>query len=329
MKVTIVHDAKIPVTHYGGIERVIWYLGKGLAALGHEVTYVVPLGSVCPFARVLPYDAALPIEPQVPPDSDIVHVHFFPNATLSKPFLMTVHGISDRFDLDFPINTVFISQQQAAANGAQAVVYHGLDWDDYGKNPALDNPRRYVHFLAKAAWRLKNVRGAIGIARKAREKLYVMGGNRLNFKMGFRLTLDPNVRFFGMVGGAQKNALLASSKALIFPVRGHEAFGLALIESLYFGCPVLGTPYGSLPELITADYGTLSTRADDLAYALRHIDDFDRVKCHQYATEQFDHLTMAKNYLHYYEKIANGENINTQKPRLQTLPTEKYLPFEY
>ena len=33
-------------------------------------------------------------------------------------------------------------------------------------------------------------------------------------------------------------------------MRWHEPFGIALIEALYFGCPVFGTPYGSLPEIV-------------------------------------------------------------------------------
>ena len=46
------------------------------------------------------------------------------------------------------------------------------------------------------------------------------------------------------------SSLLNASRGLIFPVRWHEPFGLAVIESLYFGCPVFATPYGALPELV-------------------------------------------------------------------------------
>ena len=56
---------------------------------------------------------------------------------------------------------------------------------------------------------------------------------------------------------------------MIFPVRWHEPFGLAIVESLYFGCPVFGTPYGSLPEIVAPDVGVLSARASDLAEAVR------------------------------------------------------------
>ncbi|MEF9931013.1 MAG: glycosyltransferase, partial [Bacteroidales bacterium] len=54
-----------------------------------------------------------------------------------------------------------------------------------------------------------------------------------------------------MIGGEQKLNILKESKGLIFPVIWNEPFGLAITESLYCGAPVFGTPYGSLPELIT------------------------------------------------------------------------------
>jgi glycosyltransferase involved in cell wall biosynthesis len=69
-------------------------------------------------------------------------------------------------------------------------------------------------------------------------------------RTGVRITLSPHVRFHGLLGGDGKNAILNSSKGLVLPVLRHEPFGLAVIESLYFGCPLFGTPYGALPELL-------------------------------------------------------------------------------
>ena len=59
--------------------------------------------------------------------------------------------------------------------------------------------------------------------------------------------------------------------ALLFPVKWHEPFGLALIESLYFGNPVFGTPFG--------------------------FERFDRRRCHEYACDRFSSTVMAKNYV--------------------------------
>ena len=109
----------------------------------------------------------------------------------------------------------------------------------------------------------------------------------MNLKMGIRITLDPRIRFAGMVGGEQKNQLINGSLAPLFPVRWNESFGLAVVESLYFGCPVVGTPYGSLPELVTPEFGFLSNKKSELVEALSHVEEYDRKKCHEYICDNF------------------------------------------
>ena len=75
--------------------------------------------------------------------------------------------------------------------------------------------RKNFHFLGKAAWRRKNVKGAIRCARKARRtKIDVLGGTRLNFNMGFRFTLDPIAKFHGMVDDAYKEKIITSASGV-------------------------------------------------------------------------------------------------------------------
>jgi len=107
---------------------------------------------------------------------------------------------------------------------------------------------------------------------------------------------------------------LKYSKALIFPVLWHEPFGLAIIESLYFGVPVLGTKFGSLPELLGKDVGFLSNSENELIEAFQELDSFDSKKCHEYACENFNAKKMAEKYAELYRKIVNGEKINRKKP---------------
>lgn len=326
MHILIVHKEAIPVQKYGGTERVIWYLGQELVKMGHRVSYLVKCGSYCPFADVLYLDENRKISEQIPESVDIVHFSDPPNGELNKPYIRTVHGNGNsREALD--INSVFVSRDHARRHGSDSFVYNGLNWDDYG-DPALTNPRRYFHFLGNAAWRLKNVKGAVQTVAQTRgEKLHVLGGHRLNFNMGFRFTLNPRVRFHGMVGGERKNGLLRGSKGLVFPVRWHEPFGIAIIESLYFGCPVFGTPYGSLPELVTKETGFLSGSLSELSAALRNSDCFSRATCHQYAREQFNARKMAEAYLEKYEKVLNGYTLNPEAPRLRQVQAEKFLAW--
>jgi len=325
MNITIVNPSKIPALLYGGTERVIWYLGKDMAKLGHKVTYLVAAGSVCDFANVRALNNQLPLNEQIPENTDIVHFNFPVNEKISKPFVTTIHGNSSSGQ-EFDINTIFVSKNHAERHNSTSYVYNGLDWDDYGKLD-LNKERIYFHFLANAAWKVKNLKGAMKICSLANEKLAVLGGNRLNFKMGFRLTLNTDIKFYGMVGGEKKMELLSKSKGLIFPVLWDEPFGLALIESMYFGCPVFGTPYGALSEIVNNESGFLSDKADDIAEAIKNIDTFDRKIISDYAVENFNSKRMAIEYLKRYEIVLSGKTLNETKPIYNQELNQKIFKF--
>lgn len=313
MHILIVNNSSIPVYGYGGTERVIWDLGKTLVDLGHRVTYLVAEGSRCDFAQVLPIQPDAPWDAQIPADVDVAHFQFNPRTVPNRPHLVTEHG-NARKPRPLPLNTVFLSRDHAARYGSTEFVYNGLDWSAYGPVD-FDQPRDHYHFLGKAAWSVKNVRGAIRVAQRAGVELDVLGGTRLNFRRGFRWTLSPRVHFHGMVGGDQKNSLLNASRGLIFPVRWHEPFGLAVIESLYFGCPVFATPYGALPELVPPECGALSARGEDLAHAIR-TGRWDRRACQAHVMQHFSALAMAQGYLRHYQRVLDGETLHRTPPMI-------------
>ena len=326
MNILIVNAGIIPVTNYGGTERVIWYLGKELAKMGHTITYLVNEGSHCDFAKVLVLDVKKDLDAQIPAETDLVHFNFQPWSAISKPYIVTMHGNCNDKRL-FDLNTIFVSANHAERFGSKSFIYNGLDWDDY-KKPNFNIQRNYFHFLGNAAWRVKNVRGAIKIINQTnKEKLKVLGGKRLNINMGFRFTISQRIRFCGMVGGEKKLSLLNESKGLVFPVLWHEPFGLALTESLYFGCPVFGTPYGSLSEIVQPDIGFLSNNSAALAEEMENSEQFSKQLCHEYATDIFNSKIMTEKYLEKYELVLNGETLNKTAPQLITIQEEKFLPF--
>lgn len=158
------------------------------------------------------------------------------------------------------------------------------------------------------------MKGAIRIAASNKMPIKILGGSWINFKMGFRFSISPFAKFYGMVDGFLKFVLLNGSKALIFPVLWHEPFGSALIESLYFGCPVLGTKFGSLPEIVKEEVGFLANSEDELIAEFERIDSFDSKICHEYARDEFNSRKMAENYIKLYERILNDESINNSIP---------------
>lgn len=342
MKILLVHNSRLPVQTYEDSERVAWWLGKALIQLGHEVTFLVKKGSECPFAPVLILDDKKSLDEQIPLDIDLVHFHFDPQQEIFKPHLITCHNnYTEAYT--FHRNTVFVSAQQAHRHGGSVFVHPGIDFSEYG-TPVLEARRMYFHFLGNAAWSGKNVRGAIDIATKIGARLHVIGGTRVNFRKGLRIILSPSVRFHGLLNPEGRNALLNSSKGLIFPVIWHEPFGLAIPESLYFGCPVFGTPYGALPELLGkkgkhkkegngtleafySDYGCLSLKKSELVEAVKHADSYDPQKCHDYAVAHFSADRMAKDYLVLYEKVLNGHSLHAEAPVLAVKPEDKPLPF--
>lgn len=327
MNILIVSPSVIPAHLYGGTERVIWDLGKELSNLGHQVSYLVNQGSSCPFAKVNFLNRNCSLNEQISEEIDMVHLNFQPQEEISKPYVVTQHGNTNDLNYSFDANTIFVSKNHAERHGSEQFVYNGLDWNEYSK-PTLNTKKDYFHFLGRAAWRVKNVKGAINIARGSNEKLMVMGGHRLNLKMGVSYTPYPSIKFAGMVDNVRKSAIMSKSKGLIFPVKWHEPFGLALTESLYFGCPVFGTPYGSLPELINTEVGFLSSKTSELSEAVRNVENYSPEHCHQYAIDLFNSKVMADLYLEKYEQVLNGNSLNKVEPALKIEQTEKFLPFD-
>lgn len=316
--------SRVPVTNYGGIERVVWYLAKELHGMGHRVTLLAAEGSSCPFARVVAYNPSQPLRVQIPEDIDIIHSQDGVDESIQDfPHVVTAHCNFMRGKLDK--NTVFVSGNHAARYGSKCFVYNGMDWDDYGP-VNLEQERTYYHFLGKAAWRVKNVRGAINTVKAIPgAHLEVLGGYRFNFKMGWRFTFSPKITFEGMVGDGRKSQLLNGSKGLIFPVTWDEPFGIAITESLYFGAPVFGTPYGSLPELVNGEVGFLTNRQSELVDHLMYDYHYAPKICHEYAAEKFNSRIMAERYVEKYEQVLNGQTLNPCCP--EEVPTDGSHPW--
>ena len=313
MHILLSHQSRVPVFAYGGVERVIWDLARGLVQRGHRVTFLVAEGSTCDFADVIHIRPGASWNAQVPRDVDLAHFHFNPEEDLDAPYMVTEHGNTPGSP-PFPLNTVFLCRDHAARHGSDQFVYNGVDWAGYA-SVDWSMPRTHHHFLGKGEWRLKNLRGACRVAERAGVPIEVLGGKRLNFRRGFRFTLYGKAHFNGMVGGQKKFDLLNGSNGLIFPVRWNEPFGMAVIESLYFGAPVFATPYGSLPELIPDHLGCLSADGEELAEAIRSRT-FDPRASHEHAVRAFGADKMVEGYLAKYAQVIDGENLNRTAPLL-------------
>ncbi len=325
MHICLVIDAQLPTQRYGGTERVVYWLGRALHQAGHKVTFLAQQSQL-DFANVLVLDKTRSIESQIPKEVDIVHMHSGFKFPQNIPTCQTIHG-NCRHPTTFHPNSIFVSNSHAQNHNATAFVHNGLDASDYGSVDFSTKKSSFV-FLAKAAWGVKNVRGAIDVAALTESTIDILGGHRLNFKMGFRLTLAKNARFHGMVDDKVKIPFLQQARGLVFPVLWHEPFGVATIEAMYFGVPIFGTPYGALPEIVGEGAGFLSNSTHELAEAAKNWRSYDRAAIHAHWKQCFTSSIMAKKYIEYYTMILDGQNLHANLIHAQPVRTSKLLDWK-
>jgi glycosyltransferase involved in cell wall biosynthesis len=300
MRVALLYHGRLPVERYGGTERVVVWLARGLAELGHDVVLLAGPGSRVPEARLVAIDPAaaehadFDPRPLLPAGVDVLHAHR-PIAVPGVPTLWTLHGTANR--PDYPPNMVALSQDHARRSGARVYVYNGLDPADYRFRTAKDG---YDLFLGRHHT-AKGLQWAVEGARRTRRRLVVAGT--------WRTLLRPGVRTVGPVGGARKRELLAGADCLWMPARWNEPFGLTLIEAMVSGTPVLGTRRGALPEIVSPETGLLGDTVDELVSLRPAIARLDPEACRARVMERFTHRTMAENYLTLYQRILSGIRI--------------------
>lgn len=299
MHVTLVHHTRLPVKGYGGSERVAVALVRGLVALGHRVTLIAPPGTRVPDTELIPLaagklrDGATDLSGLVPADSDIVHAHF-PMKPIRQPWVWTLHGTTPA-GVTRPANTIYLSADHAARHGSTSFVHNGLDPADFNYRDAKDDYDLFLGRLhSSKGWQL-----AVQGARSAGRSLVVAGG--------WRPSLSRALRYAGEVDGQEKSDLLAGARLLWMPAQWDEPFGLTLIEALFSGTPVLGTPRGALPQILSPEVSELGTTVEELVAKLPAMAEKRPADCRARAERWFSHTVMAGEYVRFYESyLASG-----------------------
>ncbi len=311
LRVCIVHDTSLPVYRYGGAERALGWLARGLRDSGHDVLIACRRGSSYPGIPVVGVDFQKPIASQLPP-AQLYHFFFTPKEELPSPYVVTIQG-NGKPGETFSKNTIFISRNHAERHGATAFVYNGLDPAEYAFS---EKKERDLLFLAKASWKVKNVDGAIRIAKRARRPLQILGGSHWLSPLHRR----QDIYWRGMVGGSEKTGVVAKSSGLLFPVKWHEPFGIAVIEALVSGTPALVSPFGSLPELVPPHVGKVCGTETEFFEAVEELPKFTARRCRDWVLENFDYRQMTEKYERYYEKLLAGESMNAVTPAAKAAP---------
>ncbi|MGH3933967.1 MAG: glycosyltransferase [Pseudonocardiaceae bacterium] len=114
------------------------------------------------------------------------------------------------------------------------------------------------------------------------------------------------VRWVGTVGGAARDELVASARAMVFPLLWDEPGGTAVVESLALGTPVIGLRRGCLPELVALGRtGLLASTVDELATLLPRARELDPQACRSEAAQRFTPAVMAEKYLQFYRALLD------------------------
>ena len=221
-------------------------------------------------------------------------------------------------------NSVFVSKKHAEIHNSDQFIHNAIDLNEYPYEPKKYSGAHEWEqflFLAKASWRVKNLSQSVAACRASKKHLQVAGGRWWG--------LSRFIHNHGIVGGVEKMKIIHQCDAMLFPVRWHEPFGIAVIEAMSQGLPVIGSPYGSLPELINVDSGFIVKNLEELKEKLQKPGKiFDSQKIRKHVEDNFSINKHALSYLSLYEKVISGVELNNQEPTYKfSVRAEELLPF--
>jgi glycosyltransferase involved in cell wall biosynthesis len=122
------------------------------------------------------------------------------------------------------------------------------------------------------------------------------------------------VRHFASLPNAQVLKLMSHARAFLFPISWEEPFGLVVAEAMAAGTPVVATPRGSLPELVTDEVtGFLANGVPALVAAVKRSATIDRRRCREEARRRFDYRRMAADYETLYREISKVDRFPARR----------------
>ena len=350
---------RIPPKLYGGTERVVSYITEELMRRGHDVTLFAS-GDSDSKARLVPGCAQalrllgrpelgaflqLPMISDVYEGAadrfDVIHSHLdywsFPFARLTSavPTVSTMHGRLDIEDLH-PVYRRYRSVPVVSISNAQrtpmlfmnwiATIHHGIPSSLLSCNL---RPGQYLAFLGRISPE-KRPDIAIEVARRAGIPLRIAAKVDVVDRDYFEAVIkprivSPEVEYVGEISETEKSEFLGNALALLFTIDWPEPFGLAMIEALACGTPVVARPCGSVPEIINPGVtGFIAGGLEELVSAVKRVSGLSRQACRKEFEQRFTVEIMADRYEQVYRKLIEHRNSVTMN---RSLPAARSIEF--
>jgi glycosyltransferase involved in cell wall biosynthesis len=337
LRIALTADPELPVPplHYGGIERIVNMLARGLAERGHEVTLFAHPDSTCPVHKVawcggssrMLFDTArnaATLAWHVARERyHIVHsfarlAYLAPILPLRIPKLMSYQrAISPRTTalahrlargtLEFTAISRRM-MQLSLPPGRWHLLPNGVPLDTYAFRPAVP-PDAPLVFLG----RIEAIKGphlAIEAARQAGGMLVLAGNVPPEHRPWFEAHIAPHldgdrVRYVGLVDDAEKSELLGGACALLMPVLWEEPFGIVMAEAMACGTPVIGFRRGAVPEVVAdGETGYIVDTVEEMAAAVARLPVLSRAACRARVESLYSDQAVTEDYLKIYAELT-------------------------
>lgn len=340
MKVALIAAPFIPVPpqEYGGTELFVAHLAEALSHAGCQVVVYANGTSTVGVERRWIYDRPeWPIK--VPEDAwirelnhdawavadsirecDVIHVQSPQGLPFSRfvdrPFVLTLHGPYSQelssFYAQYPAAyyvSISDAQRERERMPRLRTIYHGINLQEYR---LVEHKQRYLSFIGRIA-PVKGTHIAIEVAQRTGIPLKIAGEvqpvNRDYFEQKIRPQLDGKIaEYVGPANLAAKNELLGNSMAMLFPIQWKEPFGLAMVEAMACGTPVLAMPGGSVREIVRDGVsGYVCRTVKDIVKRLANLNT-PPAQIRRYVEENFSTEIMARNYLALYREAVSNQH---------------------
>lgn len=118
---------------------------------------------------------------------------------------------------------------------------------------------------------------------------------------------NKNISYIGNLAGQKKLTTIANARALLFPIDWEEPFGMAVIESLASGTPVVAMNRGAMPEIIEhGKNGFLANNLEEFKEYMQRVNEIDPAYCRLSVEKKFSAKQMAEEYLKRYEQVISN-----------------------